>query len=70
MKNSYTDPEDLRWKCHKCDMFLSVGPATLTYMGNTINAQLPLCPQCGFVLISEELALGKIAEVEQVLEDK
>jgi ribosomal protein S27AE len=70
MKNNYANPEDLRWKCHKCDIFLSVGPATLMYMGNKIKAQLPVCPQCGFVFIAEELALGKMAEVEQILEDK
>lgn len=70
MKNSYANPEDLRWKCYNCDMFLSVEPVTLMYMGNKIKAQLPVCPGCGFVLISEELALGKMAEVEQVLEDK
>jgi hypothetical protein len=39
-------------------------------MGNRITADLPKCPVCGFVMISEELALGKMAEVEQILEDK
>lgn len=31
---------------------------------------LPHCPTCGKVLISETAALGKMAEVEQLLEDK
>jgi hypothetical protein len=39
-------------------------------MGNRMTADLPQCPVCGFVMISEELALGKMAEVEQALEDK
>jgi hypothetical protein len=39
-------------------------------MGNRMTANLSQCPICGYVLISEELALGKMAEVEQVLEDK
>jgi hypothetical protein len=31
---------------------------------------LPVCPQCGIILIGEELATGKMAEAEQILEDK
>ncbi len=70
MNGDYSRPEDLTWKCRKCNVNLVVGPATLSYMDNRMTADLPQCPICGFVLISEELALGKMAEVEQVLEDK
>ncbi len=70
MNGDYSRPEDLTWKCRKCNVNLVAGPVTLSYMGNRITANLPQCPVCGFVLISEELALGKMAEVEQVLEDK
>lgn len=70
MNGDYSRPEDLIWVCHRCRVNLVVGPATLTYMGNRLTADLPQCPQCGLVLISEELALGKMAEVEQILEDK
>ena len=70
MNADYTRPEDLTWNCRKCNVNLVVGPATLTYMGNRITADLPQCQICGFVLITEELALGKMAEVEQALEDK
>jgi hypothetical protein len=31
---------------------------------------LPACPKCGLVLITEELAMGKMAEAEKALEDK
>jgi hypothetical protein len=31
---------------------------------------LPSCPRCGLVLISEDLATGKMAEVESALDDK
>lgn len=31
---------------------------------------LPRCPKCGLVLITEELARGKMLEVEKALEDK
>ena len=70
MTSDYTRPEDLTWECGTCRVNLIVGPAVLTYMGNRMTADLPQCPVCRFVLVSEELALGKMAEVEQVLEDK
>ena len=70
MNGDYSRPEDLTWKCRRCGVNLVVGSAILTYMGNRITADLPQCPVCGFVMISEELALGKMAEVEQILEDK
>lgn len=70
MNGDNSRPEDLTWQCRKCNINLVVGPASLSYMGNRMTADLPQCPVCGFVLISEELALGKMAEVEQILEDK
>ena len=70
MKAENVRPEDLEWVCRKCDRPLEVGPVAVEYMGNQFTTELPACPGCGFVLISEALALGKIAEVEQILEDK
>jgi hypothetical protein len=31
---------------------------------------LPTCPKCGIVLIPENLAMGKMNQVEHLLEDK
>ena len=70
MTNGYVQPEDLTWKCQKCGEYLVVGKVTIAYLGNQFTAELPKCPRCGMVLISEALALGKMAEVEQILEDK
>jgi hypothetical protein len=70
MNDGYVQPEDLTWKCRKCGEYLVVGKATIAYLGNQFTAELPKCPGCGMVLISEALALGKMAEVEQILEDK
>lgn len=70
MKNENVRPEDLEWTCETCQERLVTGPVTVEYMGNTFTAELPRCPKCGQVLISEELALGKMAEIEQILEDK
>jgi DNA-directed RNA polymerase subunit RPC12/RpoP len=70
MKSEYTRREDLEWKCAKCKEELVVGPVNVEYLGNRFTTELAKCPRCGFVLVSEELALGKMAEVEEMLEDK
>ncbi len=70
MNNGYVQAEDLTWKCAVCNEPLVVGTVTISYLGNQFTAELPRCPRCGLVLISEALALGKMAEVEQILEDK
>lgn len=70
MKSEFTRSEDLEWKCARCNEELVAEPVTVEYLGNRFTAELAKCPHCGFVLVSEELALGKMAEVEQMLEDK
>jgi hypothetical protein len=70
MSHNYIKAEDLEWNCFKCDQLLAVGPALVDYLGNELTTDLPMCPSCGMVLISEQLAMGKVAEVEKILEDK
>lgn len=70
MKEEYTQPADLEWQCFKCGVPLELGPVNLAYLGSHLTTELARCPRCGLVLISEELARGKMAEVEQILEDK
>jgi hypothetical protein len=70
MKAHNVTPEDLEWTCRQCGRALEAAAVTVEYMGNQFTTELPRCPGCGFVMISEELALGKMAEVEQILEDK
>jgi hypothetical protein len=70
MKDEERKPEELKWECQRCRQDLVLGPITVTYMGKSFTTDLPHCPSCGIVLVSEELALGKMAEVEQILEDK
>jgi hypothetical protein len=70
MKNENVKPGDLKWICERCGKGLVVGPVTVEYLDNQFTTNLPKCPQCGLVYISEELATGKMAEVEQLLEDK
>lgn len=63
-------PAKSKWKCSQCGEALQMGTVTVTYLGNEIRVEELKCPRCGLVLITEELAMGKMFEVEQSLEDK
>lgn len=56
--------------CQKCNVALQPGRVTVEYMGSAFPVDLPRCPQCGQVFVPEELATGKMLEVEKALEDK
>ena len=58
------------WRCAACDKNMVPTPVELEYLGSLFNVELPACPECGCVLIPEGLALGKMLQVEQLLEDK
>jgi hypothetical protein len=58
------------WKCGRCRCDLVTKKVELDYMGYSISHELPVCPTCGKVYISKELAEGRMCEVEQTLEDK
>ncbi len=49
---------------------LGLRKTEITYLGSVFTLELPSCPSCGLTLVPEELALGKMHEVEQILEDK
>ena len=63
-------PQDMNWICEPFGLTLQPGMVELHYMENVFRVELPVCPQCRAVLISEDLALGRMLEVEQLLEDK
>lgn len=56
--------------CAKCACALEIGKVTVSYLGNRFPVELPRCPSCGMVYVPEALALGKMLNVEQALEDK
>jgi hypothetical protein len=59
------------WVCAKCDgQALEPRSVKITYMGGVYSMELSRCPRCGLVLVPEELAMGRMAEAEQALEDK
>jgi len=61
---------DAVWVCAECGQKLEPGTVVITYLGSEFTAELMRCEHCGFVLIPEDLALGKMLEVEKLLEDK
>ncbi|HEY8910910.1 MAG TPA: DNA-binding protein [Desulfosporosinus sp.] len=70
MSNSAKQTKKTPWKCGKCGGELKLGTIRANYLGNDFEVEELKCLNCGFVLITEDLALGKMFEVEQSLEDK
>jgi predicted nucleic acid-binding Zn-ribbon protein len=57
------------WMCNRCRASVEVQTVRLQYLKTIFALNLPACPNCGMILIDEELA-KKMAEAEQALEDK
>lgn len=64
------EPSESGYTCLKCGIPLEIGQVTVSYLGSSFPVDLPRCKQCGFVLVSEDLALGRMLQVEKTLEDK
>ena len=58
------------WSCAACGGELEIMKVGFTYMKGNFEVDLPACRNCGLVLVSEELATGKMADAERILEDK
>jgi uncharacterized Zn finger protein (UPF0148 family) len=57
-------------KCFKCGVPLEIQTVFLEYLGNSLHTELPACPVCGQVYMSEDMARTKALEVEQQFEEK
>lgn len=62
--------QELPWICDKCKKKLELQKVKVSYLGGNFEVELMRCPQCKSVFIGEDLALGKMLEVEKGLEDK
>ena len=58
------------WSCTACGKSLEIVKVAFSYMKGNFEVDLPACTGCGIVLVSEELATGKMADAERILEDK
>ena len=63
-------PETRKMICCKCNKELEMIKTDFSYLGHSFFTEVPKCPECGQVFIPEELAKGRISEVEMQMEDK
>lgn len=68
--SNLTGQQPVTIMCVKCGIPLTLGQVTLSYLGSSFPVELYKCAQCGLVYIPEELANGKMQQVEAALEDK
>lgn len=59
-----------QWRCAACGGDLALAKVAFSYMKGNFEVDLPACTTCGLVLVTEELANGKMADAERILEDK
>jgi flavoprotein len=64
------EPRATTLACSRCKQALAPAPVAASYLGNRFPIELLKCPGCGRVYVPEALATGKMAQVEQLLEDK
>ena len=62
--------QELPWICDQCKRKLELHKVKVSYLGGNFEVELMRCPECKNVYIGEDLALGKMLEVEKGLEDK
>lgn len=56
--------------CCKCNKEMEPMKTQFGYLGHAFSTEALRCPSCGEVFIPEELAKGRMSEVEMMLEDK
>ncbi len=57
-------------KCCKCNVEMVERKTTFDYLGHEASYPVLGCRVCGQAYVPEDLADGKIAEVETLLEEK
>ena len=58
------------WACNKCGRELEAGKVSIQYLGKVFSVELLKCANCGAAMVTEEIAVGKMAQAEEALEDK
>lgn len=56
--------------CSKCNVPLEISKARFVYLERELHADVPKCPVCGQIYLSEQIVREKIAKVEKTVEDK
>ena len=68
-ENTVYLPESGDWIC-SCGGELKPAVVNATYLHGGFSITLMTCVKCGTPLVPEHLAVGRMYEVERVLEDK
>ncbi len=68
--SNFSFVEPTSWQCGCCGHPLKPTQVKITYLRSVFSVELMGCSACGFIFVPESLALGKMLEVEQLLEDK
>lgn len=56
--------------CDKCNVPMELIEVQFKYLSRTFRHKVPRCPECGQVSLPEELATGRMADVEAMIEEK
>jgi RNase P subunit RPR2 len=56
--------------CGRCDVAMVPMKSTFSYLKREFKHTVLRCPICGQIYIPEDLAKGKMREVEAILEEK
>lgn len=56
--------------CLKCDREMEPAKTNFEYLNHRATQEVLTCPECKAVFVPEKLALGKMREMEIMLEDK
>ena len=70
MTASEMNKNSTEWICGKCGEPLRLNMVNVSYLGSGYPVDLLTCPKCNRALVPPEMALGKMLEVERLLEDK
>lgn len=70
MSDSLPQPPKNQWVCGKCGSPLETASVNVSYLGSGYPVDLLVCKKCKRPLVPAELALGKMLEVEKLMEDK
>ena len=65
-----TNDSKTPWICDKCQVELILEKTNVLYMDANFEVELMKCPRCKMVYVDEDLARGKMLDVEKALEDK
>ena len=70
MSELHPEANKAKWVCGKCGSPLEVASVNVSYLGSGYPVELLVCKKCNRPLVPAELALGKMLDVEKLMEDK